>query len=89
MRATLIGLSVLWAAACADVAAAACSPACDLNGDGLRATVQDYAVFLGAFGTKQGDAKFVAAADLDGNRSVTVADFGLLNKFCPLGGDEK
>lgn len=70
-------------------AEAACSPACDLNGDGLRATTQDYAVMLGAFGTKQGDPKYAAAADLDGNRAVTVADWGLLNKFCPLGGDER
>ncbi len=86
---TVIGLVILGMAACADVATAACSPACDLNGDGTRASVQDYSVFLSAFGSKKGEPKFVASADLDGNGAVTAVDFGLLSKFCPLGGDER
>ncbi len=68
---------------------ASCSPACDLNGDGLRATVQDYAVFLAAFGARKGEPKYSAIADLDGNGAVTAVDFGTLSKWCPLGGGER
>lgn len=77
-------LIVMLAIGFADAARAACAPACDLNGDGLRGSLLDYHTFLGAFGTKKGEPKFVAAADLDGNGSVGGSDFGLLSKFCPL-----
>ncbi len=79
-------ISVFVIAMSASVAKANCSPACDLNGDGARGTVLDYSAFLTSFGSKKGDAKFLPAADLDGNGSITAADWGTLNKFCPLGG---
>lgn len=84
MRELTIGLAVLAMVACTGTATAACAPACDLNGDGLRGSLLDYHTFLGAFGTKKGEPKFVATADLDGNGSVGGSDFGLLSKFCPL-----
>lgn len=66
-------------------ASTACvSAACDLNGDGVGAKLPDYAIFLAAFGSKKGDAKFNAAVDFDGSGSITTADFAIFQRFCPL-----
>lgn len=66
-------------------ARAACSPACDLDGDGATGTPSDYGVFFGAFGKKAGERGFNAKADLDGDGAVAPNDWSLMLKFCPLG----
>lgn len=64
---------------------AACAPACDLDKDGATGTASDYGVFFGAFGKSKGESGFKDVADLDGDGAVTPTDWGLLQKFCPLG----
>lgn len=66
-------------------AGAACSPACDLDGDGATGTPSDYGVFLGSFGKKAGEQGYNSRADLDGDGAVTPTDWALMMKFCPLG----
>lgn len=81
---TLLGLAVIAAAAAAPAPAQQCSPACDVNGDGVSPAATDYGAFFASYNKKTGDAGFNARADLDGNGSVTAADFSLLLRFCPL-----
>ncbi|MFK7896844.1 MAG: dockerin type I repeat-containing protein [Myxococcota bacterium] len=52
-------------------------PVTDLNGDGTT-DVADVEVFQAAMGSEEGDENFLAAADLDGNGTVTASDFGIL-----------
>lgn len=82
MRLTIILIAALAASASS---AQLCSPACDLDGDGATGTPSDYGVFLASFGKKKGEAGFRATADLDGDGYVSAGDWGLLQKFCPLG----
>lgn len=58
---------------------------CDLDFDrSARVTVQDYAVFIGAFGTKFREVGFDNHADRDNNGAVTALDWGLMLSECPL-----
>lgn len=68
----------------AGVASACNDKPCDLDGNGFGGKLPDYAVFMGAFGTKVGDAKYNPKADIDGSGTVTTQDYSLLLKFCPL-----
>ena len=58
--------------------------ACDLDGDGDGGTEADYKAFQNALGSSRGDSRYVAAADMDGNGTITVADFGAYSERCPL-----
>lgn len=80
----LITCAILAFGCLADAYAQQCSPACDVNGDGVSPAATDYGAFFASFNKKTGDAGFNARADLDGNGAVTSADFGLLLRFCPL-----
>ena len=62
-----------------------CSPACDLDGDGYSARPGDYVAFFNALGSSKGTVKFRASADLDDDGAVSMSDFSLLLKFCPIG----
>jgi len=59
--------------------------ACDLDRDGHGSLLGDYAVMFASFGKTRGEPGFDPRADLDGDGAVTSTDFGLLQKFCPLG----
>lgn len=48
----------------------------DLNGDGVT-NEADVELFQSSLGKAEGDEGYVAAADLDGSRSVTAADYGI------------
>lgn len=58
-----------------------CSP-CDIDGDGLRSSVHDDYAFQVALGSREGSAKFNPRADFDGDKAVTVSDFGIYLKWC-------
>lgn len=80
--ATVALLAVAWSSS---ALAQACSPACDIDGDGVsKTTASDYVVFLSSYGKSSKTPGFVAAADLDGDGTVTPDDWGMLNQFCPL-----
>ncbi|MBJ20283.1 MAG: hypothetical protein GY910_09830 [bacterium] len=49
----------------------------DFNGDGIT-DVADIEVLQAALGSLEGDDDYVAAADLDGDGEVTVADYGIM-----------
>jgi hypothetical protein len=46
----------------------------DMNGDGVI-DIDDYWIFVGAFGACEGDIKYVPLADFDGDACITLADF--------------
>jgi hypothetical protein len=52
------------------------SCATDFNGDGVT-DESDVEIFQGTLGKQEGDEGFVAAADLDGDGSVTSADYAI------------
>lgn len=52
-------------------------PVTDINGDGVT-DADDVYVLQGALGSNEGDANFVAEADLNGDGRVTVQDYGVL-----------
>lgn len=60
------------------------SPACDFDGNGAPGRLPDYAIFLAAFGSKVGEAKYNPAVDFDSSGSITTADFAIMQRFCPL-----
>lgn len=60
---------------------------CDLNFDRVpTTTVLDYGVILAGFGAKLGAAGFDHHADRNNDDMITVLDWGLMLKECPLGG---
>lgn len=73
---------------CATSAKAHEIAACDLNGDGVGATSADYVTLLEHIGASRPDPRFDARADLDRDGGITVVDFSLLQRFCPLKGSE-
>lgn len=46
----------------------------DLNGDGV-VDIDDYWIFVGGFGTCDGDIKYVPLADFDGDFCITLVDY--------------
>lgn len=87
MRIVIVAAVVIWACLLGSIAARAqqCSMACDINGDALpTVSIQDYAAFNASYGKKTGDAGFNARADLNGDGTISIADYGLMLKFCPL-----
>lgn len=77
----LLFLSGLFAAfvgfAAASASAGASCQQADFNRDGI-VDEADVEIFKTSLGKSAGDEGYVAAADLDGSGSVTVADYGLL-----------
>ena len=71
----LIATSTLFLAQAA-LAQDAC-PVTDLNGDGVTDGA-DVEVLQGALGSSEGDSNFVAAADLNGDGSVTTLDYSVM-----------
>jgi hypothetical protein len=49
----------------------------DYNGDG-QTNEADVEIFKGALGSSEGDDAYLAGADLNGDGSVTVLDYGIL-----------
>lgn len=62
-----------------------CSPVCDIDGDGVSVTQDDYMALLQSLRKARGQEGFNPNADLDNSGTVTLLDWGLLNQFCPLG----
>ena len=59
-------------------------PACDINGDGVSPVATDYGAFFASYNKRTGQAGFNQRADLDGNGTVTSADYSMLVRFCPF-----
>jgi len=53
-----------------------------------EASIGDYAVLSGAFGTDVGDPLFVLYADLNGDDTVDIGDYAILSGNFGLTGDD-